>query len=171
MSQLEIYEYSQANKFIAVFVPGLIIGLYFFFFLFPFWSQNNPASVPRFIIIMTAAGPLTLAFAVGVHLMYPAVHVSGNQLKIKTSFYESGWFSFDKVDRINLPESKLTTQVVSVTVPLIHPLYAVVGLSQGILGRTFLIHPRMRNGQRLVRKLYNKRRDLFEEIAAPDQRS
>lgn len=166
MSRLEIYEYSHFNKIISLLVPGLIMALYIFFLTFPFW-RDVPTSLPRFFSIMAIAAPFALLFAAAVHLMYPNVYVEGQRLKIKTALYESDWFTFDQIKKVHLPEGKLTTQVVSVTVPQLPWFYWLSGISQGIWGPTFLIHPRMHNGRRLVRKLYNLRRDLFEPADSP----
>lgn len=162
MSQVEIYDYSPANKIISVAVPLLILGIILALLFSPFYTNSIPENQIQYWLIVSTAAPLSGVFAAAIHLMYPDVHVMGDQFKIKTRFYESPWLGWTQIKRVLLPESKLTTQVVTVSVPGIHPVYWIIGLSRGVGGPAFIIHPRMRNGQRLVRKIYNKRRDLFE---------
>ncbi|MDJ0755856.1 MAG: hypothetical protein QNJ45_20180 [Ardenticatenaceae bacterium] len=161
MSKVEIYEYPQTIKLVSRFIPFAIVGAYIALLFLPLISDEISVNPSRFLIIILIAGPIALLFATSIHFMYPEVHVSGEQFKLKTAFYESRWLRWDQIQDVALPESRLVSQIVTVVVRDLPIIYWFIGLTRGFWGPAFLIHSRMRNGSRLVRRIYNKRGDLF----------
>ena len=112
----------------------------------------------RHVALMLAA-----FFGLCIHLTYPTILKNKTGFQVVTPVYTSRWFSWGEITKVGLPPSQLVTQIYSIGVPGLHPLYWVIGLSRGMFAPGFLIHPRMINGGKLMRTMIKERPELFED--------
>jgi len=106
---------------------------------------------------------LAAFFGACIHLTYPTILKRQTGFQVITRIYTSRWFTWDEISKVGLPPSQLVTQIYTIGVPGLHPIYWVIGLSRGLLTPGFLVHPRMLNGDKLMRELMKRRPELFEE--------
>ena len=106
---------------------------------------------------------LATFFAICIHLTYPTINAKADGFQLVTRIYTSPWFTWDDIYKIGLPPSNLVTQIYSVGVRGLHPVFWAIGLTRGMLAPGFLIHPRMIDGGKLLKVMIKKRPELFEE--------
>ncbi|MFT5195052.1 MAG: hypothetical protein ACI9EW_003530 [Cellvibrionaceae bacterium] len=123
-------------------------------------QQVNPAV---FYVSITASILLAAFFGVCIHITYPTILKNKDGFQLVTYIYTSRWFSWNEISKVSLPPSNLVTQIYTIGVPGLHPVYWAIGLSRGLFAPGFLIHPRMINGGKLLRVLIKQRPELFED--------
>lgn len=117
------------------------------------------------IWLVTAVGlPLMLLFVLALHIMYPAIEVSERGFRLQAGFYHSKWIPWKAIRLIHIPTTKGFSQVATLLVPSLPLMFWLVPLAQGQFGRGFLIHPRIKNANRLLHFIYRRRPDLFPNI-------
>ena len=129
------------------------------------WVTDAGQPVQPAIFYLTAAVAILLAnfFAICIHLTYPTIFKNKDGFRLVTQIYASRWFTWDELSKVGLPPSQLVTQIYTIGVHGLHPLYWAIGLSRGLLAPAFLIHPRMINGGKLLKTMIKHRPELFEE--------
>lgn len=129
------------------------------------WVNEAGILVNQAVFYIGALGAIMLAafFGACIHLTYPTILKSKSGFQVVTRIYTSRWFTWDEITKVSLPPSQLVTQIYSIGVPGLHPLYWAIGLSRGMFAPGFLIHPRMINGGQLLRTMIKHRPELFEE--------
>jgi len=157
----DIYEYPPLYRFIAIAAPLFIVSSAVYMWLWPF-LQNEP--VPEnYLLVATFGLPLAIIFALSIHFMYPTVIVRQGEFKLRTQLYESNWYRWDQLTRIRTPAAEQwVTKIYAVGCKDLDLWFFVIGYAQGVFTRGFLIHPNMRNGERLLRLIIKERPELFE---------
>ena len=161
MTQPERYEYPLLYKIIANVMPVAMMMVVVLLLLLPWQDGTATVDPVRYTLIAGAVIPFALVFAVSIHFMYPALYIMDERFKLKTGIYESDWIKWEKIKRVRLPDTRLTAQIYAISVPGIHPIYWIIGLSQGLFSPGFLIHPHIHNSGRLLQTFFKKRPDLF----------
>lgn len=170
--KIEVYEYPVQYKVIAVVAPLLFIFAAVGVSIVAWQNMQatdwiseagQPVNPPVFYVAVIAAIFLATFFGIIVHLTYPTILKSKDGFQIVTRLYTSRWFDWNEISKVGLPPSQLVTQVYSIGVPGLHPVFWAIGLSRGIFAPGFLIHPRMINGGKLLRTMIKHRPELFEE--------
>ncbi|MEM8858708.1 MAG: hypothetical protein AAGD96_10335 [Chloroflexota bacterium] len=170
--KFEIYKYPVQYRTIANVAPILLIGASILI-SFIAWRDTRAAgwinqagdtiNPIMFTLLIVGSVILSAFFGLCIHLTYPTINKSKEGFQIETRVYKSKWFSWDDIKRVGLPPSKLVTQIYTIGVPGLHPVYWIIGLSRGVLAPGFLIHPRMIHGDKLLRAMIKQRPELFEE--------
>ncbi|MEM9777805.1 MAG: hypothetical protein AAF902_24725 [Chloroflexota bacterium] len=170
--KFEVYKYPVQYRTIANVAPILLI-VASIIITFVAWRDLRAAdwvnaagdTINPLWFGLLAAGAILLSafFGFCIHLTYPSINKSKDGFQVETRVYKSRWFTWDEIKRVGLPPSQLVTQIYTIGVPGLHPVYWVIGLSRGVLAPGFLIHPRMINGGKLLRAMIKHRPELFEE--------
>ena len=170
--KIEVFRYPIQYRTIAIVAPLMIVfaslGL-----TFVSWSNLNTNGwineagqvINPTTFWIAAIGGVILAtfFALCIHLTYPTINKTQNGFQIETYIYTSPWFTWDDIVTVSLPPSRMVTQIYSIGVKELHPLFWAIGLSRGMFAPGFLIHPRMINGGKLLRAMIKARPELFEQ--------
>ena len=128
--------------------------------LIPVW-QGDPLNSTYWLVGLLGL-PLAALFGISIHFMYPTVVVNKNGFKLQTPLYESVWYDWDQLSRIRPPAAdQWVTQLYVIGCKDFDIWFTVIGYTQGVFAPAFLIHPNMRNGERLLRLLLKQRPDLF----------
>lgn len=170
--QTEVYRYPIQYRVIAVAAPLLIIFAAIGVSLVAWqnlratnWITETGQLVNPAVFLIAAVSAICLAafFGVCIHLTYPTILKNRTGFQIETRIYTSRWFGWDEITKVGLPPSQLVTQIYSIGVYGLHPIFWAIGLSRGLLAPAFLIHPRMINGGKLLRTMMKHRPELFKE--------
>ena len=157
----DIYDYPSQYKFIALAAPLLIISSTIYLVLWPF-LRSEPLS-SHYFLVLVAGLPLATVFAISIHFTYPTVVVRQGGFKLKTQLYESKWYNWGQLTRIRQPATgNFVTQLYVIGCNDFDIWFLIIGYSQGVFTKGFLIHPNMRHAERLLRLILKERPELFE---------
>ena len=126
-------------------------------------EAGQPVTPSVFYLTVVIAILLANFFAICIHLTYPTIFKNKDGFRLVTQIYASRWFTWDEIATVGLPPSQLVTQIYTIGVKGLHPLYWAIGLSRGMISPGFLLHPRMIDGGKLLRVIKKHRPELFEE--------
>lgn len=114
-------------------------------------------------IVGIATGLLILGMS--NFITFPNIRVNNDGIQLNTLIYKSQWVNWDDIKQIKeISLSRKTYRVFGVTLKTNHisPLYLIVGYTQMIHARAFLISDRIKGFERLFEIMREKRPDLFD---------
>lgn len=170
--QTEVYQYPTPYRVVANVAPLLIVFAAIGVSAIAWqdlrtagWVTEAGQPVNRLVFYAAVLVAIVLAnvFAVCIHLTYPTVFKNKDGFRLVTRIYASRWFTWDEIVKVGLPPSQLVTQIYTIGVRGLPPIFWVIGLSRGLFAPGFLIHPRMIKGGNLLRAMIKQRPELFEE--------
>lgn len=157
----DVYEYPPLYRFISLAAPLFIISSAVYLLLWPL--LNDEPLAENYILVVAVGLPSAVIFALSIHFMYPTIVVRQGEFKLTTQLYESDWYRWDQLTRIRTPAiEQWITKIYAVGCKDLDIWFLVIGYAQGVFTRGFLIHPNMRNGERLLRLMIKERPELFD---------
>lgn len=99
--------------------------------------------------------------ALTVNMLTPDIRVQNDGLQIQTAFYQSEWLQWEDIVFVKRhPLSTKRRKMHSIGIGAIHPIYSLVGLTQQMGGRGFVITQKIQGYDELMKIVEEHRPDL-----------